>query len=207
MLKPKSKKQKHIDPIIKEITKLLEDVYEYDYYKENLEGNMHINEGNIANTKKELLKIIDEDIINYINNTITEDDSNKLQLIQQIKDDINEISKEYKEIFKQKEKYEKEITKLNTERKNLIKMIVKEEEELEELGNNFEPDFKYFKPKKSSINIYSFKDMELLPKVGVLYSDNKGKNRELAIYKWDELDLGETEANRLNANLVCEINI
>ena len=49
--------------------------------------------------------------------------------------------------------------------------------------------------------------MELLPKVGVLYSDNKGKNRELAIYKWDELDLGETEANRLNANLVCEINI
>lgn len=43
---------------------------------------------------------------------------------------------------------------------------------------------------------------EDLPQVGTLYQ--QGKKRELAITYWQELEIGESEASRLKAELVCE---
>ena len=205
ILKPKFKKNKDIDPIVKEISNILDEMHYSNYFDNNIKNHLSINSGNIVNIKKELKRLIDEEVIGYINNSISDKDKENLSLIREIKANINVMMAEYKDINKEKEKINKEITKLNTEKNNILKLLIKEDEELKELGDNFKPNLEGVKLKKISTEMYKFKELEELPKVGKLYSDKKGNNRELAIYNWEDLDIGEAEAIRLNANLVCEI--
>ncbi|MCR1825037.1 coiled-coil domain-containing protein, partial [Terrisporobacter muris] len=205
ILKPKFKKERDIDPIVKGISNILDDMHQRNYFEENIKDNLLINSGNIVNIKKELKRLVDEEVIGYINNAITDEDKEKLELIIEIKANINSMKQEYNGINKEKEKINKKLAKLNSEKNNILKELIKEEEELKGLGDKFEPNLERVKLKKISEEMYKFKELEELPKVGKLYSDKKGNNRELAISNWEDLDIGEEEAIRLNANLVCEI--
>ncbi len=138
----------------------------------------------------------------------SKDSKNTLELLKKDKNALE--SKSEKDLESKKEKFKNKEAELSIKQEALKKMgnefkyesnskcgdkelkavMKKGKKDIQKTSNN---KFKAFTPDIPS---------EDLPQVGTLYQ--QGKKRELAITYWQELEIGESEASRLKAELVCE---
>lgn len=206
MKKSKLKKKKDIDNIIVKFKEVVNSIFNDSNYFDNNYKAKFTNSQKSAFITMQIKNIISIDLNEFINKNLTETDKIALDILNNLKDELNSLNEQLKEEKKKQDSnglnkkvlnLNKDVNDLKTEKNKLII-------QLEKLGENFE-----YKTSKKNANVLNVKKFDIkiineeLPKVGVLYSN---KNiRQLAIKYWEELELGIEEAERLNAELVCEV--
>lgn len=202
----KLKRKKDSDNIIERTKEIVNSIFNDDNYF----GNFYEKRVSNAKNSASLISLIKGTILLEVNDFIIKDlsqvDKIALETLENLKNEIDILNERIEEEKKHINLGEinKKIALLQKEISSLEKQRSTVNVQLQQLGKEFE-----YKPSNKEIKSLKIKRFELksigeeLPKVGVLYS-NKGV-KQLAIKYWDYLDLGISEAKRLNAELVCEI--
>lgn len=202
----KMKKKKEIDKAINKTKETVNNIFKDEKHFDNVYKNRINNAKNPAALATLIKNVILTELNEFIVKDLSEVEYIGLETLECLKKEINELNKK---LIEEKEKNNsKDINKKISNSKNELNNIINQKDkilsQLMKIGENFEymnsdKEKKTLKLKQHNFDVIN----DELPKVGILYSNKKIK--QVAIKYWNDLDLAIIEAERFNAEVVCEI--